>query len=258
MDFILIAVFALLGSMLTFFSGFGLGTILTPIFILFFPIDISIALTAVVHFLNNCFKLLLIGKHLNYKVSLYFGSAGVISALAGAYTLSLFSTDNILYSYSWGQNTINVPLLHFIIGILFIIFSILEIIPDGKQKLAIKNATLLIGGSISGFFGGLSGHQGALRSIFLLKYGLTKESFIATGVVIACFIDISRISIYSTQFYNDINLEVVPLLAIAVGSAFAGAMIGKRFLKKITIRFMNIIVGVLISIMGLLMILGII
>ena len=258
MDFILISFFALLGSMLTFFSGFGLGTILTPIFILFFPIDISIALTAIVHFLNNCFKILIIGKHINYKVALYFGGAGVISALAGAYILSLFSAENILYSYSLGEKTIEVPLLHFIIGTLFIVFSILEVIPDGKQKLAIKNSALVFGGSVSGFFGGLSGHQGALRSIFLLKYGLTKESFIATGVVIACFIDISRIGIYSTQFYNDINADVIPLLLTAVASAFIGAIAGKNFLKKITIRFMNILVGILISIMGLLMILGLI
>jgi acyl-CoA reductase-like NAD-dependent aldehyde dehydrogenase len=41
---------------------------------------------------------------------------------------------------------------------------------------------LPVGGLLSGFFGGLSGHQGALRSVFLLRAGLTKESFIATGV----------------------------------------------------------------------------
>ncbi len=39
-----------------FFSGFGVGTILTPVFIIFFPIDIAIAMTAIVHFLNNVFK----------------------------------------------------------------------------------------------------------------------------------------------------------------------------------------------------------
>ena len=258
MDFILIAFFALLGSMLTFFSGFGLGTILTPIFILFFPVDISIALTAIVHLLNNCFKLLIIGRHINLKVALYFGGAGLISALAGAKVLSLFTNKNILYSYTLGQKTIDVPLLHFIIGFLFIVFSILEVIPNGKQKLAIKNSALVFGGSISGFFGGLSGHQGALRSIFLLKYGLTKESFIATGVIVACCIDISRISIYSTQFYNNINLNVLPLLATAIASAFFGAILGKKFLKKVTLKSMNILVGVLISTMGLLMVLGLI
>lgn len=42
---------------------------------------------------------------------------------------------------------------------------------------------LPLGGLLSGFFGGLSGNQGALRSAFLLKAGLSKEAFIATGTV---------------------------------------------------------------------------
>jgi len=35
MEFIIVALFALFASLLTFFSGFGLGTILTPVFALF-------------------------------------------------------------------------------------------------------------------------------------------------------------------------------------------------------------------------------
>jgi hypothetical protein len=37
---------------------------------------------------------------------------------------------------------------------------------------------------LSGFFGGLSGHQGAFRRAFLIK-PLTKKSFLATKVVIS-------------------------------------------------------------------------
>jgi hypothetical protein len=48
-----------------------------------------------------------------------------------------------------------------------------------------------VGGILSGFFGGLSGIQGAIRSAFLVKSGLKKEAYIATGVVIACFVDIN-------------------------------------------------------------------
>lgn len=56
MEEIIIAVVALLASALTFFSGFGLGTVLMPVFAAFFPVDLAIALTAIVHFLNNVFK----------------------------------------------------------------------------------------------------------------------------------------------------------------------------------------------------------
>ena len=54
---------------------------------------------------------------------------------------------------------------------------------------------LSLGGCISGFFGGLSGHQGAFRSMFLLKAGIGKEQFIATGVVLAVMVDLARMLI---------------------------------------------------------------
>lgn len=53
MDVLVIAVSALVASGLTLFSGFGLGTILTPVFALFFPVATAVAMTAVVHLANN-------------------------------------------------------------------------------------------------------------------------------------------------------------------------------------------------------------
>ena len=43
---------------------------------------------------------------------------------------------------------------------------------------AVEELTALFG---SGFFGGLSGMQGALRSAFLARAGLSKEAFVASG-----------------------------------------------------------------------------
>ncbi|MCK5583479.1 MAG: TSUP family transporter, partial [Elusimicrobiales bacterium] len=70
---LIIPIAALAASFLTFFSGFGLGTILMPVFILFFPIDTAIALTAIVHFLNNILKVSLLWKDATWKVVLKFG-----------------------------------------------------------------------------------------------------------------------------------------------------------------------------------------
>ena len=84
MDILIIALVALLASLLTFFSGFGLGTILLPAFAFFFPLEIAVGLTAIVHFLNNLFKFILIGKQVNWKVVLYFGVPAVIAAYFGA------------------------------------------------------------------------------------------------------------------------------------------------------------------------------
>ena len=57
MELFVIAAVALIASLLTFFSGFGLGTILTPVLVIFFPVEIAIALTGIVHLLNNFFKI---------------------------------------------------------------------------------------------------------------------------------------------------------------------------------------------------------
>lgn len=91
MEIVLICLAAFLASLLTFFSGFGLGTILMPVFALFFPLEMAIALTGVVHLLNNFFKMCLLGKEANWRIVLKFGAPAVISALIGAQLLMSFS-----------------------------------------------------------------------------------------------------------------------------------------------------------------------
>ena len=76
----------------------------------------------------------------------------------------------------------------FFISVLLIIFASIDLIPY-FGKLQFGKNKLPIGGALSGFFGGLSGNQGALRSAFLIKAGLSKEAFIGTAVVVSTFVD---------------------------------------------------------------------
>lgn len=78
MEYFLIPITTLLASILTFFSGFGLGTILLPVFVIFFPAHISIALTAIVHLLNNLFKLIIMGKYGERLIIVKFGLPALI------------------------------------------------------------------------------------------------------------------------------------------------------------------------------------
>ena len=68
LSFFIISLCALLASFLTLFSGFGLGTVLMPVIAIFFPIPIAIAITAIVHLLNNLFKLILLRKNVSESV----------------------------------------------------------------------------------------------------------------------------------------------------------------------------------------------
>lgn len=256
MDIIIISLAGFLISILTFFSGFGLGTLLLPVFVIFFPLEISIALTAIVHFLNNLFKLILLKKHINFHIGLKFGIPAIIAALIGAQLLIYFGHFESFFSYSLSNKEFSINLINIIIGILLIFFALVELIP-AWNKIHFSKDKLILGGLLSGFFGGLSGHQGALRSAFLVNLNLAKESFIATGVLIACFIDIARLSVYFTNF-SQINLQQnISLLLAATLSAFAGALVGNLLLKKVTINHLKLIVGILLLVLGISIIFGI-
>lgn len=250
MDIIILCIAALITSLLTFFSGFGLGTILTPVFAIFFPIEIAIAFTGVVHFLNNIFKLLLAGRHADKQVVIRFGVPAFFAALFGAFLLLQITELEPLYSYTIGDKQFHVTPVKLIIALLLIFFALMEVVPFFK-KIEFGKDKLVIGGILSGFFGGLSGHQGALRSAFLIRSGLSKEVFVATGIVIACIIDFSRLGVYSTRFFKSGLHDNLTLVSAATLSAFAGAYAGSRLLKKVTLSTIQIIVTVLLIILSI-------
>jgi len=250
MELIILCLAAVIASLLTFFSGFGLGTILTPVFAIFFPIEIAIALTGVVHFLNNIFKLALVGSQANKAIVIKFGLPAFFAAQAGAYVLLKLGDLRPLYSYTVGDTEFVITPVKLIVAVLLIFFCLAEVVPSLKDIQPGRNI-LFVGGLLSGFFGGLSGHQGALRSAFLAKAGLGKKSFIATGVAIACIIDLSRLGVYFTRFSESGLRENLTLVAAATLSAFAGAFVGSRLLKKVAMDSIQIIVTIMLIILSI-------
>src|SRR5688500_8954243 len=98
-EYVVVCLVALLGSGLTLFSGFGLGTLLLPVFALFFPVEVAIAATAVVHFLNNLFKLSLLGRKADFGLVGSFGLTSLIAALVGAFVLTQLAAFEPLTGY---------------------------------------------------------------------------------------------------------------------------------------------------------------
>jgi len=250
MEIVIIATAAFFTAILTFFSGFGLGTILMPVFALFFPVDVAIALTGVVHFTNNLFKMTLVGKKADKAVLLRFGIPAVLASFAGAWLLLKLTGLPSLFRYElWGKEFEITP-LKLIIAALLMIFSLAEVLPS-VQRLQFRRNKLILGGALSGFFGGLAGIQGALRSAFLIRSGLSKEAYIATGVIIASLVDITRLSVYASRFKASNLHENLSLIVIATLAAMAGAFLGSLLLHKITLRFIQILVAVMLILLSL-------
>ena len=257
MDILIISFVAFLTAILTFFSGFGLGTILTPVFMIFFPVDIAIGLTGIVHFLNNIFKLTLVGKKADRTVLIRFGIPAVIAAFTGAWLLVQIPDSQPLFSYELSGRTFEVYTVKFVISILLLFFALMDLLPV-LNKMEFGKRYMPLGGILSGFFGGLSGNQGALRSAFLIRAGLSKETFIATTVVISCFVDFTRLSVYATKLSLADISDNWMLLAAATLSAFLGAFIGNKLLKKVTLKFVQSIVAIMLILLSIALGMGII
>ncbi len=260
--YVVICAVAVVISALTLFSGFGLGTLLMPAFALFFPINIAVAATAVVHLVNNLFKVVLVGKHANIRVVVRFAVPAAIFAALGAFFLVYLSDMEPLIRYSVGGRSFEITTAKLVIAALIAAFSIIDLLP-GFQDLAFDQKYVPVGGILSGFFGGLSGLQGALRSAFLIRAGLDKEQFIGTGVVSAVVVDISRLAIYGATFFSKHFTTLgghgeSGLIAAGILSAWLGSFIGVRLLKKITIKTLQWIVGVMLVLMSIALALGII
>lgn len=258
MIYVLIPLSALIASFLTFFSGFGLGTILLPVFAMYYPLPIAIGLTACVHLLNNVFKLGLVYKFINWQLVLKFGLPSTFAAFFGAYLLKQMGGYNLqIVNYDCCYTHFNITWQGIIVGFVIILFSIIEL-SKKLSAITFHQKYLPLGGLLSGFFGGFSGHQGAIRSAFLLRLNLQKQSYIATGVVVACLVDLVRLSLYSgfTIFkQGQINYIV---LIIAVFCAWLGAFVGNKLFKKTSITIFKWFVGIFMLTMGLLIGLGVV
>ena len=250
MDILVVCLVALLASGLTFFSGFGLGTLLLPAFALFMPLPQAVAATAVVHLLNGLFKLALLRRHIDRRVLLRFGLPAIVAALLGAWLLSTLGALPVLHRYEAFGRVFEISPIKLVVGALLLGFALFEIVPR-LRDLAFDARWLPLGGVLSGFFGGLSGMQGALRSAFLARSGLEKQAFVATGSAISTLIDLSRLAVYAGTLAAVFGSLDHRLLACAVLAAFAGAWLGHRLLKKTTLRGLQRVVAAMLFVFAL-------
>lgn len=251
---VVLALAALAVAALTLYSGFGLGTLLLPVLLFFYPPAVAVAATAVVHFLNNVLKLILVGRHADRGVFLRFVVPAVPAAFLGAWLLSRLAAGDALVRYSIGERAFAITPIGLVVGGLIVIFAVLELSGAMRDR-ALPPRLLPVGGFLSGFFGGLSGHQGALRGLVLLRSGLSKERYIGTAVAASTLVDFTRLLVYGAAWIGTPDLftqdQSARPLAIALLFAFLGTFLGVRLIGKITLRGLHLLIGVLLLLAGL-------
>jgi hypothetical protein len=195
MSYLIVCVTALLASGLTLFSGFGLGTLLMPVFALFFPVEVAVAATALVHAANNIFKAVLLGWHANFRILFKFALPAAVAAMLGALLLGYLSLIEPIARYEIAGRTCMVTWVKLVISVLIAGFAVVELSPRFE----------------------------------MIVYGAT---FLGP--------DLEKL-----KMQGDLGL-----IAVGTLSAFAGAFMGSRLLKKITMRAVQNIVGLLLLLLA--------
>lgn len=250
MALVVIGMTAFLVSGLTLFSGFGLGTLLLPVFALFFPVEVAVAATGVVHFANNVLKVSVFGRSADRNIILRFTLPAVVCSFLGAALLGLVSRGDPLFTYAIHGHAAVVTPIKLVMAVLMAFFALFELLP-ALRGLQFDHGWLPLGGALSGFFGGLSGHQGALRSAFLAKVGLSTEAFVGTNAVSGFLVDAARLAVYGMVFLSAPASGIgqhggLGLIAVATVSAFAGVFLGGRLLRKVAMEAVQVLTGVLL------------
>lgn len=229
------AIVAFLAAALTLMTGFGLGTILTPVFLIFYDVKIAILIVAIVHLANNLLKLSLFSRHISLDILKRFGVLTLVGAFIGAFF----------------QGEMDSSIIKILLGLSLIFLGIKEVTGFG-ERFRLPQKIDFIGGFLSGFLGGLVGNQGAVRSAYLLNYNISKETFVATAAIIASVVDVTRIPVYI--FNNkDVLANNVILLLITTAAAFAGTFAGKKLLKKISLKAFKLYVATMVILIGVLL-----
>ena len=204
----------MLAAALTVPAGFGLATMTTPLFLFWFEPHQAIAGVAIVHGAHNAMKSRILRTHIDADALRRFGWALLLGALVGAVLQTVISSGPLLL----------------LVGVALIVLPTLKL-SESWTSIRLPETEDRIGGFGSGFMGGLTGHQGALRAMFLRQRLPNKNEYAATAAVLAMVVDFTRIPIY--LWHDTSVLFSQPLLLIGfVLSALVGAQIGRIWLEK--------------------------
>ena len=240
MQYIVLVSLSLFTSIVTLFTGFGVGTIMMPVMALFFDVKVAILLAAIVHIFNNISRIVLYYRHLRWEIVRRFGVVSILGAFVGSFA-------QLTVDSSWLKNGV---------GLFLALFALLSLRP-GLINWKLPAVIDIAGGFLSGLIGGLIGNQGAIRSLYLLNYKLEKQELIVSAALIAVVIDLTRIPVYAYANYRYLTDNFL-LLALVILASIAGTLIGSRILPQVSSELFKRIILVAVLLLGVLMLLGLI
>jgi uncharacterized protein len=216
-------------------SGFGIGSLLTPLIALQAGTKTAVAAVSLPHLIGTGLRFWRLRDSLDRRVFWRFGLTSAAGGLAGALLNARASS----------------PALTIVFGSL-LVFAGAAQITGSAQRWRFHGSVAWIAGALSGFFGGLVGNQGGIRSAAMLGFDLPKERFVATATAIALIVDAARMPVYVAVERAQVA-AIWSLVAIASVGVVVGTLAGQRVLVIVPEQRFKQIVGAIILLLGIAM-----
>jgi uncharacterized membrane protein YfcA len=224
---------AVLAGAIAAISGFGIGSVLTPVLSTAFDVRLAIAMVSLPHLAGTFARFLLVRTHIDRDVLLGFGAASAIGGLAGAAL----------------QAVVQSAALAIIFGLL-LVFAGFGSLTGFTQRMRFSGRrSALVGGALSGLLGGLVGNQGGIRAAALLGFAVERKAFVATATAVALIVDGARIPVYLATQGADLAPRW-PLIALLAVGTVVGTLLGGRALRGMDEATFRGAVGVLLLVLG--------
>lgn len=213
-------------------SGFGIGSLLTPLLMLSMPTAHAVAVLAIPHALATTIRWVRLRRDVHPPTFRQFGIASAAGGLAGAALQSQLAS----------------PVLTFVLASLLILAGMTELL---RRRVPLPETPFwrLSGGILSGFFGGLVGNQGGIRAAALLGFQLRPRQLVATATASALLVDAARVPIYFMSAGSVIADATRIWVIVSVGVTI-GTLVGVPILGRIPDSMYRRMVGGLLLALG--------
>jgi uncharacterized protein len=229
----LVAFVGLVAAGIAAVTGFGIGSLLTPVLALQAGTKLAVAAISIPHFVGTAQRFWLLRHHVDRRVLLGFGIASAVGGLAGA------------LAHVW----VSSRLLAVVFGVVVALAGIAEL-TGWMRRVRWGRRAAWVAGAVSGALGGMVGNQGGIRTAALLGFDVPKESFVATATAIGLFVDAARMPVYFATEWRKI-LGIWPVVAPATVAVVIGTAVGTRVLGRLPQGLFRRVIGVLLVALGI-------
>jgi uncharacterized membrane protein YfcA len=231
-----VLVISALAGALASVTGFGIGSLLTPLLALRLDTRLAVAVVSVPHVVGTAVRFWLLSGGVDRRVLVSFGVTSAAGGLTGALLQGVASNRWLTVLFG---------------GLL--LFAAVSEATGLAGRMRFRGHVAWIAGALSGLLGGLVGNQGGLRSAALLGFGLDKRTFVATATAIGLFVDGARMPVYVATQYRELSALWLPIL-VAIAGVVLGTVLGSRALARIPDIWFHRVLAVVLAALGITMV----